>query len=151
MKKRLKATSMYDRWKADEEIYRQLEIKKYGKELTKVESEERIQKRVQNLTNGQQVKEYKKKPIIIKAIQWNGYNYEEIEKFTNGNSYMFINSIQRPHGTQPTDRNLFIRTLEGTMRSNIGDYIIQGIQGEFYSCKESIFLETYEIIDNGTN
>lgn len=37
-----------------------------------------------------------------------------------------------------------IETLEGTMRANVGDYIIKGINGEFYPCKPDIFMKTYE-------
>jgi hypothetical protein len=44
-----------------------------------------------------------------------------------------------------TDRELHIKTLEGTMIANIGDYIIKGVRGEFYSCKPDIFEATYEI------
>ena len=37
-----------------------------------------------------------------------------------------------------------IPTLEGNMKANIGDYIIKGINGEFYPCKPDIFDKTYE-------
>ena len=40
--------------------------------------------------------------------------------------------------------HLRIRTLEGTMRAEVGDYIIKGVQGEFYPCKPDIFAATYE-------
>ena len=39
---------------------------------------------------------------------------------------------------------LLIPTLEGTMRADVGDWIIRGVQGEFYPCKPEIFKETYE-------
>ena len=38
----------------------------------------------------------------------------------------------------------YIPTLEGNMKANIGDYIIKGINGEFYPCKPDIFDKTYE-------
>lgn len=41
-----------------------------------------------------------------------------------------------------------IRTLEGNHLCNIGDYIIKGVQGEFYPCKPDIFEETYEVVDD---
>ena len=44
---------------------------------------------------------------------------------------------------------LFIETLEGDMDVEVGDYIIQGVHGEYYSCKPNIFTETYEEIENG--
>lgn len=39
---------------------------------------------------------------------------------------------------------LSIETLEGTMRADINDYIIKGVNGEFYPCKPDIFEKTYE-------
>jgi hypothetical protein len=39
---------------------------------------------------------------------------------------------------------LIIRTLEGDMRAEIGDYVIRGVKGEFYPCKPDIFAATYE-------
>lgn len=41
---------------------------------------------------------------------------------------------------------LFIDTLEGRMKADVGDYIIKGIKGEFYPCKPEIFEESYELI-----
>ena len=40
-----------------------------------------------------------------------------------------------------------IDTLEGTMRADLGDFIIKGVQGEFYPCKPDIFKATYEIVE----
>ena len=41
---------------------------------------------------------------------------------------------------------LLVHTLEGTMRADIGDYIVKGVDGEFYPCKADIFEKTYEEI-----
>lgn len=43
-----------------------------------------------------------------------------------------------------TDKEVFIDTLEGKMKANIGDYIIIGVNGEMYPCKPDIFTKTYE-------
>ena len=43
-----------------------------------------------------------------------------------------------------TNEEIEIKTLEGTMKANKGDYIITGIHGEQYPCKPDIFKETYE-------
>ena len=48
----------------------------------------------------------------------------------------------------PVEYSLIIKTLEGNMRAEPGDYIIKGVQGEFYPCKSDIFKETYETIDD---
>lgn len=46
-----------------------------------------------------------------------------------------------------TDEEVEIKTLEGVMKANKGDYIIKGVQGELYPCKPDIFYETYEECD----
>lgn len=76
-------------------------------------------------------KKYRKKPVIIEAIQWAGKNLSEIDNFVGG-------SIANK-GTI-----LIIHTLEGDMEASIGDYIIKGVNGEFYPCKPDIFDKTYE-------
>ncbi len=46
-----------------------------------------------------------------------------------------------------TDKELFIETLEGTHKANVGDWIITGVNGEQYPCKPDIFAKTYERVD----
>lgn len=43
-----------------------------------------------------------------------------------------------------TDREVFIETLEGTMKADVGDWIIKGVKGEYYPCKPDVFDMTYE-------
>lgn len=75
---------------------------------------------------------YRKKPVIIEAIQWNGGNTPEILAFCNGCASVLSSS------------NLMVGTLEGPHQASIGDYIIKGVAGEFYPCKPEIFLQTYD-------
>ena len=75
---------------------------------------------------------YKKKPVVIEAVQWNGRNLEGIKEFV-GDSL-----ICNAYGC------IEIKTLEGNHICTEGDYIIKGIQGEFYPCKPDIFEQTYE-------
>lgn len=77
---------------------------------------------------------YRKKPIVVEAIQYTGDNLVEVVKFCDKDKVLF-------------NHYFYIVTLEGNMRANIGDYIIKGIHGEFYPCKKSIFEETYESCD----
>ena len=77
------------------------------------------------------VKKYRKKPVIIEAIQWDGKNLSKIDKFMGG--IVEIKVI-----------TLVIHTLERDMEASIGDYIIKGVNGEFYPCKPDIFAKTYE-------
>lgn len=79
---------------------------------------------------------YRKKPVVIEAMQWTGDNRKEIFDFC---SMSYIN--YEIGSDVPT---LKIQTLEGPMTASIGDYIIKGIQGEFYPCKPDIFLQTYD-------
>jgi len=80
---------------------------------------------------------YRKKPVIIEAIIFNGKNFAECEKFIGKHNY--DNTLNFPN----------IITLEGTMRITVGDYIIKGIAGEFYPCKPEIFSKTYEVVKGG--
>ena len=89
---------------------------------------------------------YKKKPVIIEAIQWNENNLEEVMKFIgsefeyNENTEYATNKFVYFRYT----KRLLLHTLEGTMEVSKNDYIIKGIQGEFYPCKPDIFELTYE-------
>lgn len=90
---------------------------------------------------------YRKKPVVIEAIQWDGRNFEEISNFVGSALDYYINDCAWRAGAGQPVRHLTIKTLEGDMNVNIGDYIIKGVRGEFYPCKPDIFKETYEAAD----
>lgn len=73
---------------------------------------------------------YRKKPVVIEAIQFVG-NFAEIEAFVGGDAEF-------------RKGELVIATLEGAMHASPRDWIIKGVQGEFYPCKPDIFAATYE-------
>ena len=77
------------------------------------------------------IKKYRKKPVTIEAIQWNGGNLSEIRDF--------MRSTVVNHGSV-----LIIPTLEGNKHASLNDYIIKDINGKFYPCKPYIFANTYE-------
>ena len=78
------------------------------------------------------VKKYRKKPVVIEAIQFVKGNEDEIAKFVGNNGqFIAVNAYQ-------------INTLEGDMVANRDDYIIKGVKGEFYPCKPDIFEASYE-------
>lgn len=81
---------------------------------------------------------FRKKPVVIEAVQWNGDNGEDIGRL-NGKSD-FEQEFSTPS-------RLMIKTLEGVMFGEIGDWIICGVQGELYPCKPDIFEVTYEPVD----
>ena len=84
--------------------------------------------------------EYRKKPVVIDAFHMEG-EYDKSDGFA---AYQWIDSFL---GEIPTvmiqDNNITIATLEGTMRADYGDWIIRGVNGEFYPCKPDIFEQTY--------
>ena len=89
---------------------------------------------------------FRKKPVVIEAIQWDGDNIEEIKKFTQGKAIFESRIGGSEDGEsypQKYDR-LVIPTLEGNHLAIVGDWIIKGIKGEFYPCKAEIFGATYE-------
>ena len=69
---------------------------------------------------------FRKKPVIVSAVQWTGDNWTEIADF-------------HPNGTY-----LLMRTLEGAAYAAPGDWIIKGVAGEVYPCKPEIFDQTHE-------
>lgn len=72
--------------------------------------------------------------MVIEAEQWTGFNLK------NDNSL-----FQTENVIIKQDRSEFIcSTLEGMMVGRKGDWLIRGIQGEFYPCKPDIFAATYE-------
>ncbi|EOY7170797.1 TPA: hypothetical protein ACKOO0_003736 [Clostridioides difficile] len=94
---------------------------------------------------------FKKKPVEVEAFRL-GYDIEPEWFFENSRVCNFIQE-KCIDGNVSCD----LKTLEGTMRANKGDYIIQGVKGEIYPCKADIFEMTYEkveytaTIENTTN
>jgi hypothetical protein len=91
---------------------------------------------------------YRKKPVEIEAIQWNGKNHREMFNFLTGkiNEYMTANEDTFYIDHNKTKGGLIIKTLEGEHIASIGDYIIKGVKGEYYPCKPDIFEMTYELV-----
>lgn len=88
---------------------------------------------------------YKKKPVVVEAIQFTGDNEIEIMKFVGVRLKVSKHPGERYEDLPNESINLVIPTLEGDMIANKMDFIIKGVKGEFYPCKPDIFLMTYEI------
>ena len=82
---------------------------------------------------------FRKKPVVIDAIQFLGDDKNVIECMD------FCQSITKE--TYRANNTLTIPTLEGKMICSKGDWIIKGVNGEFYPCKPDIFEKTYEKVD----
>lgn len=80
--------------------------------------------------------QYRKKPVVIDAIRFNGTNENEVADFVGENLHI------------TPDGFIFIHTLEGSMAVSYGDYVIKGVRGEFYPCKPDIFEQTYESVES---
>lgn len=100
---------------------------------------------------------YRKRPVVIEAFQYDGdminssgkpYVPEWAISAVNNNtmyydgSELFIHTLEGDHHVT----ELFIYTLEGDHHVTVGDYVIQGINGELYPCKPDIFEKTYEAV-----
>ena len=83
-----------------------------------------------------------KKPIEVQVIQFDGWNWRECYQFMSNEPLMFTCDVRK-------EEYIMIKTLEGNMRCDIGDYIIKGVKGEFYPCKPDIFKDTYDAIGEG--
>jgi hypothetical protein len=85
------------------------------------------------------MKMYVKKPIPVPALQWTGDNFQEIKDFCtdeNLKEMCFKNN-----------KDLWIQTREGQLMAQVGDFIMKGIEGEFYPCAESIFKKSYDEVN----
>ena len=109
---------------------------------------------------------YRKKPVIIEAMRFEGppSKAHALTSWMDANLYVGLigdatdpESLRYPDQVEgdpsrpdkgwyidPATSELMIRTLEGDMRTAVGDYVIRGVQGEFYPCKPDIFDATYE-------
>lgn len=80
---------------------------------------------------------FRKKPVVIEAVQYDGSNDAEIIAFT------------KKKAIKAFDKNvMIIPTLEGDHIASAGDWIIKGVAGEFYPCKNEIFLKTYDEVND---
>ena len=85
------------------------------------------------------VQKYRKKPVVIEAIQCKEpNNIIDIKQFCN--------IAKDSDGGESGLVWVIIPTLEGDHQAKYGDYIIKGVQGEFYPCKPDIFESTYELV-----
>lgn len=80
---------------------------------------------------------FRKKPIEVEAIQWDGANANEVLGF------VLTGASVRRKGLH----ELVIETLDGEMTVSRGDWIIKGIKGEFYPCKPDIFAASYDPVE----
>ncbi|WP_217589601.1 hypothetical protein [Lentibacillus saliphilus] len=79
------------------------------------------------------VRKYQPKKREIEAMEWTGKNFDELKEFLPSKDLDY-NFLGRP----------VIKTLEGNMPVNEGDFIIKGIRGDYFPCKPEVFHQNYE-------
>ena len=100
------------------------------------------------------MEKYIKKQVVVEAIQWDGtlekaLEISQIEGLNSVIEYYLTKTLIIGESTSSSAntyeeiKSFKIKTLEGDMNVSKGDYIIKGIKGEFYPCKEDIFKKTY--------
>ena len=83
---------------------------------------------------------FRKKPVEIEAVRFRGSSTDiaHIQRWIDGGEYI-------APGMRTADcKSMMIKTLEGLLKAQPGDWIIKGVHGEFYPCKPDIFEATYE-------
>lgn len=78
---------------------------------------------------------FTKKPVEIEAELINNDNIEDLAEWCNG--VVTLDGLT-------LEKSISIYTLEGVMSARVGDYLIRGVNGEFYPCKPDIFAKTYD-------
>lgn len=101
---------------------------------------------------------FRKKPVVIDAVKWDGTEptflnvvlpfladgRKDFKHLPNPDGYV-------DNGIGVSQAQVHIPTLEGTMLASPGDWIIKGVNGEFYPCKPDIFEKTYEPVEEPPN
>lgn len=83
---------------------------------------------------------FRKKPVVIEAVQWNGP--------ATAPDVLELTDFKAVVGLHEGRQVVTVETLEGTMRAELGDWIIKGVKNEIYPCKPDIFEATYDPADS---
>lgn len=93
---------------------------------------------------------FRKKPVVIEAKLYTGEpdsNREIIDWTWGSRTPAYMDQREAPGDSQRQYKCLSINTLEGTHWVSPGDWVIKGVQGEFYPIKSDIFAATYEAVE----
>jgi hypothetical protein len=109
-----------------------------------------------------QPQKYRKKPVVIEAMQWRipfgshpshdqalGAGWDRAKEIAQWCGGKRIRDDKTGQQLKTYYWSIEIPTLEGVMRASLGDFIIKGVNGEFYPCKPDIFAKTYEAVEAG--
>ena len=90
---------------------------------------------------------FRKKPVVIEAVQFQGFSGDNGQVKLSERPNWLTSQFGHDVLFFGEPNTLTIRTLEGDMKANVGDYIIKGVNNEFYPCKPDIFEKTYEPVE----
>ena len=90
------------------------------------------------------MEKYRKKPVVIEAVQLTRATHAAVVSQIVAAGYN-TSTFSKPPMRAVT--GIVIKTLEGDMEASFGDFIIKGVNGEFYPCKPDIFEKTYEKVE----
>lgn len=94
---------------------------------------------------------YVKKPVKVEAIQFTGEdrNLIHLEEWITGVDLSTINGMARTvlRDRVQEDGGWKVKSLEGNVIASKGDYVVKGVKGEFYVCRQDIFEETYDKVE----
>lgn len=79
---------------------------------------------------------YRKKPVVVKAMQLPEIECDASEEL--------IDFLHEGNVLSDNNEGISIETTEGVMRGNPGDWVIRGVNGEYYPCKPDVFEKTHE-------
>lgn len=88
---------------------------------------------------------YRKKPVIVEARKFKTNN--EPDSVNMNGLVLWMNQGSQTMRAWHNGTDIYIATMEGEMRAQVGDWIIRGVNGEFYPCKPDIFEKTYELAE----
>lgn len=89
---------------------------------------------------------FRKKPVVIEAWKFVTRDHPDFTPAATINWMQEALNNGMVNSFGGDDPHLVIKTLEGNMRGDLGDWIIQGVKGEIYPCKPDIFTATYEAV-----
>lgn len=100
------------------------------------------------------VQRFRKRPVTVDAMHWDGTAEGArvvidwiLQSDGTANYWCRDPDACGAHGSAVGQHDIMVRTLEGQHIASPGDWIIRGVQGEFYPCKPDIFAATYELAD----